>query len=243
MKLAVQLYTLRRDFDSKEGFLALLPKVKAIGFDGVEFAGYHGLSAEEIKKALDDAGLEAVGTHVGLDSLKPENLDETLKFHKTIGCKYVGIGGANTSTEENLQNVLNIMGNAYNRAKEEGITIYFHNHTEEFHPVKGSANKALILDRIKEVCAIELDTYWSFCAGVDNYNYILENKDKIVHLHIKDGVNRKPKALGEGENDLKAVFKAAKEAGFEWLILENDDPVPTGLEDIERSMNYFKANL
>ena len=51
------------------------------------------------------------------------------------------------------------------------------------------------------------------------------------------------KALGEGDNDLLSVFKAAKETGIEWLVLENDDPQPTGVEDITRSMAYFKANL
>ena len=29
----------------------------------------------------------------------------------------------------------------------------------------------------------------------------------------------------------------------EWLVLENDDPKPNGIDDITRSMAYFKANL
>lgn len=243
MKFAVQLYTLRAQSETKEDFLGLFPKIKALGFDGVEFAGYHDLSAEEIKAALDAAGLVAVGTHTGIDNLKEENLEATLAFHKTIGCENIGIGGANTSTEKNLKRVLDIMGSAYKRAIKDGVRVYFHNHSSEFYPVEGSDNKALILDRIKEVCDIELDTYWSFCAGVDNYKYMTENKDKLVHIHIKDGIGKKPKALGEGENDLAAVIKAAKDIGLEWIILENDDPEPNGLADIERSMKYLKANV
>ena len=50
-------------------------------------------------------------------------------------------------------------------------------------------------------------------------------------------------ALGEGNNDLLSVFKAAKDSGMEWLVLENDDPKPNGIDDITRSMAYFKANL
>ena len=36
-------------------------------------------------------------------------------------------------------------------------------------------------------------------------------------IHIKDGINRKPTALGEGDNDLLSVFKAAKEVGV-WFF-------------------------
>ena len=56
-------------------------------------------------------------------------------------------------------------------------------------------------------------------------------------MHI-DG---KPKALGEGNNDLATVVKAAKDIGIEWLVVENDDPVPTGFEDIARSIKYIKG--
>jgi hypothetical protein len=73
--------------------------------------------------------------------------------------------------------------------------------------------------------------------------YLPENKDKIVLIHIKDGVNRKPMALGEGENDLSKVLEGVKAIGLEWIVLENDDPVPTGLEDITRSYKWLQENF
>ena len=44
MKFAVQLYSVRDHVENGENFLDVLGKVKEIGFDGVEFAGYHGFS-------------------------------------------------------------------------------------------------------------------------------------------------------------------------------------------------------
>ena len=73
--------------------------------------------------------------------------------------------------------------------------------------------------------------------------YLKENKDKIVLIHIKDGVDHKPKALGEGENDLKKVVDGANAIGIEWVILENDDPEPCGLDDITRSYKWLKENF
>lgn len=46
MKIAVQLYSLRDIIKgSGENLLAILPRVKELGYDGVEFAGYFGVDA------------------------------------------------------------------------------------------------------------------------------------------------------------------------------------------------------
>ena len=39
------------------------------------------------------------------------------------------------------------------------------------------------------------------------------------------------------------ALQRAKDNGIEWLILENDDPVPDGISDITRSMQWLKANV
>lgn len=240
MKLAVQLYTLRDDYKNGEEFLKILEKVKEIGFDGVEFAGFGGCEPEVIKAKLDELGLTAVGCHMGVENFSPENISETIRIAKVLGMKYVGTGGAAHSTREEVDELVKIFSYANEIGEKEGIKFYYHNHTEEFEI---DFDGRLCMDCIADGAYLELDTYWSYCGGADNYTYIKDNTDKIILLHIKDGINRKPTALGEGDNDLLSVFKAAKEVGMEWLILENDEPVPTGIEDITRSMKYFKENL
>ena len=242
MKLAVQLYSLRHHISCGDDMLQILEKVKALGFEGVEFAGFFGLSAEALKAKLDETGLQCIGAHMGLDDLRPEKLPQTLQFIKTLGSPIVGIGGADTATETSLREVLDVMGGACEEALKQGVKVYFHNHTDEFEPPLFAEKPGTIFDRLKEVCFMQIDTYWSFCAGQDNYKLITENKDRIVDLHIKDGKNRVPMALGEGENDLDAVVRAARDAGIEWLVLENDDPVPDGLSDVARSMVWLQAH-
>lgn len=243
MKLAVQLYSLRHHMENGENFIDILKKVKELGFDGVEFAGFHGYSAEELKKALDEIGLVAVGAHMGLQDFKEENLSETIRVGKVLGAKTLGIGGADTKTETSLNEVIEIMGNADKVAGAEGIKVYFHNHTEEFKEPLFNTVPGTIFERLASACHMQIDTYWSFHAGKDNYKLISEYKDVIPHLHIKDGLDGHPMALGEGNNDLATVVKAAKDNGIEWLILENDDPVPDGISDITRSMQWLKANV
>ena len=243
MKLAVQLYSLRHHMENGENFIDILKKVKALGFDGVEFAGFHGYSAEDLKAALDEIGLVAVGAHMGLHDFKEENLAKTIEAGKILGAKTLGIGGADTETETSLNEVIEIMGNADKIASEQGINVYFHNHTQEFKEPLFNTVPGTIFERLAAACHMQIDTYWSFHAGKDNYALISEYKDIIPHLHIKDGIDGHPMALAEGNNDLATVVKAAKDNGIEWLILENDDPVPDGLSDITRSMQWLKENV
>lgn len=240
MKLAVQLYSVRDDYKTGEEFLKILEKVKEIGFEGVEFAGFGGCEPEVIKAKLDELGLTAVGCHMGVENFKADKIEETIRIAKVLGMKYVGTGGAPHTTAKEVQELVDIYTYANEIGAKEGIKFYYHNHTEEFE-IEFDGRKCM--DVIADGAYLELDTYWSFCGGADNYTYIKDNTDKIILLHIKDGIDRKPTALGEGNNDLLSVFKAAKEVDMEWLVLENDDPVPTGIEDITRSMKYFEANL
>lgn len=241
MKFAVQLYSVRDHINDGKDMLDVLGKVKEIGFDGVEFAGYFGLSAEELKARCDELGLTVVGSHLGLDDFLPENLEKTLNYGKALGAKYLGVGGAPHSTYEEAQNTGAVLGAAAVEAKKLGMNTYYHNHTEEFADLKDGKTAMDIISG--EGCALELDTYWSFCAGIDNTEYLKANKEKIILVHLKDGVDHKPTALGEGENDLQNVKDGVNAIGLEWVILENDDPVPTGLEDITRSYKWLKENF
>lgn len=104
MKIAVQLYSLRDIIKgSGEELLAILPKIKALGYDGVEFAGYFGVDAATLRAALDSAGLVAVGTHIAIESYSPENFDKTAEFCRTLGMKTMGMGGADHETPEELK--------------------------------------------------------------------------------------------------------------------------------------------
>lgn len=241
MKFAVQLYSVRDHIKTGDDMLEVLGKVKEIGFDGVEFAGYFDLTAEALRARCDELGLTVVGSHLGLDDFIPENLDKTLAYGKTLGAKYLGVGGAPHSTYEEANHTGQVLGAAAVKAKEMGMNTYYHNHTEEFADLKDGKNAMDIISG--EGCGLELDTYWSFCAGIDNTEYLKANKDKILLVHIKDGLNHKPMALGEGENDLQKVVEGVNAIGLDWVILENDDPVPTGLEDITRSYKWLKENF
>ena len=58
MKIAVQMYSVRDKIKDSASLLRALDRVKKIGYDGVEFAGYFDADAKKIKAKLDKGVLK-----------------------------------------------------------------------------------------------------------------------------------------------------------------------------------------
>ena len=89
MKIGLQLYTMREAGD--KNLIHTIERVAKLGYDGVEFAGYGGISASEMKKVLDDNGIVAVGSHLGIDSFNDENFIATTEYLLELGAKFATI--------------------------------------------------------------------------------------------------------------------------------------------------------
>ena len=94
-KLALQLYSINK-YIPRVGLDRALEDVAAIGYKGVEFAGYYQYKddAKGLKRALANAGLVACGTHVansayGFDTkqwtFNPDVLKKTCEFNLGYG--------------------------------------------------------------------------------------------------------------------------------------------------------------
>lgn len=87
MKYGLQLFSVRDV--TEQDMEGALRQVAAMGYSFVEFAGFKGHSAEQIKAWLDQYGLEASGTHTGMAELTDDKLEETIAYHQAIGCKNI----------------------------------------------------------------------------------------------------------------------------------------------------------
>jgi len=85
--VALQLYSVRED--CARDLPGTLEAVTEIGYDGVEFAGYHGRSAEELRGMLDNLGLRVAGTHVGIHTLLGEELQRSIEFNRAMGNRFL----------------------------------------------------------------------------------------------------------------------------------------------------------
>ena len=241
MKLAIQLYTLRDIIRDEETLADALLHLRQMGYEGVEFAGLYDIPAPRVRQIVEQAGMHALSCHVSLDAMEQE-LDGVLEDARAE--RYAEIFGAKAAdSPEAVARAVRVLQAAQSAAEPHGVRILYHNHSHELRPVDGCA--ALPLEHIMQAVPLEADLYWVFYAGLDPARFLRENNSRIGLLHIKDGKKSKPLpcALGEGEADIPEICLAAADCGKEWLIVENDEPSPDGLQDARRSAEYLQKIL
>src|SRR5438132_11523772 len=85
IRIGLQLYSVRAD--CARDLPGVLKAVAKMGYTGVEFAGYHGRSAEELRRMLDENKLKCYGTHLDLNALLGDKFEKTVAFCRVLGCK------------------------------------------------------------------------------------------------------------------------------------------------------------
>lgn len=245
--VAVQMFTLREE--SEKDFAGTLRKVADLGFDGVEFAGYGGLSAKEVRTLLDELGLQAASSHIPLDQLR-NNLNHVIEDQKTMGSKYVVCPFLmpDERSDEDYQTLITLLKQAGETCRREGITLCYHNHDFELERLIDGrmALEAIFDDTNAEHVQTELDVYWLAKAGENPIDWINRYKLRTPLVHLKDMTTDEERffaELGTGGVDIEAVLAKGEEAGVQWWVVEQDVSRRTPFESLEISMNYLKTKL
>lgn len=233
----IQMYSVR-DITEKDmpGALRALAKM---GYKNVEFAGFFGIPAEEIKKLLDDNGLKVSGTHTGWNEIA-EHFEETVAYHKAIGNTRIIIPGADLTTKAKLDAFIDMLNEFQPKLAAEGIALGYHNHDHEFKP---NEDGQIIYDEIvaRSNVALEIDTYWAYAAGKDPVAMMEALKDRLPVIHIKDGLsNREGKPLGQGTAPVAAVYAKAVELNVP-MVVESETLQPDGLTEAKICIDYLKS--
>ena len=248
--VGIQLYGVRNSM--AEDFYGTLKAIRDMGYEYVEFAGYYGKSAEEIKSILDELGLKCVSVHQGLDFFN-EDADAAAEFLKTFGVKYSVIpwydksllagNDAWTESAARFNKVADVL------AKHDMILGY-HNHDFEFEKYDEKYLHDYIFEAVpSDKIVPELDTCWVHYAGIKPEDKIREFAGRVNIVHLKDfvckalgagpvydlidnsgkgtGASREEngfefRPLGMGIQNFEAILKACEESGTETVIVEQD---------------------
>ncbi|MGL4343882.1 MAG: sugar phosphate isomerase/epimerase family protein [Cellulosilyticaceae bacterium] len=237
-KVALQLYTLREE--CSKDFLGTLKKVAELGYEGVEFAGFFGVPALELKQCLEQLGLEVVASHMPLEDLK-YRIDEVIAYNEVLGNRYIICPWSEMKMAYHIDELADIFGRICEKLKEHDMILGYHNHDHELKVVGEDVLLTQFFSRLRGKIVGELDTFWVYRAGFDPVDYMKKIGHQLSFVHVKDGDSQRLAALGEGELNLPAIIEQSEKMGIKWIIVENDQPYPTGLEDAERSMAYLKT--
>lgn len=246
-QVGIQLYSVRDR--SEKDFLGTIKEIGEIGYRNVELAGYYGHSAKEVRKALEDAGLNAPSAHIGLsvgDDAIWDNLKKQVEYANELGLKRFIVPSYPLGDNPTLDDVNKMADNLEQAAKivtASGLQFGYHNHEFEFQLVDGKFAIDHIFDRIpSDLLFAEFDLGWVKVAGQDPATYIKKYAGRLPVVHAKDfkedGTDTE---IGKGSVDWDSALAACEEVGVEYVIIEQEHYDVNSLESAKLNFEWFKA--
>lgn len=244
MRIGAQLYTVRDFCRSLDDFSLTLKKVADIGYKYVQVSGTCEFEPEWLRDELAKNGLRCVLTHTPPDKILADP-KRVAAEHEVFGCKYIGLGWTSFNLSDPTDTPPAFREKfkpAARQIKECGKYFMYHNHDQEFQRYDGR----LVLEWLAEdfepdEMGFTIDTFWVTAGGSDPAMWIERLGGRVPCIHLKDfAYGRKMAVIGEGNINFDRVFECAKDAGTEYMLVEQDD---CGGEDpfmcLKRSYEYL----
>jgi len=232
LPLGFQVWTIREEL--LKDFPGTLKKIAALGYETVEMCSPPGYgwtplvkySGKEMKKIVNDAGLQLESTHYGMKELR-ENLGERIEFAASSGQKQMVLSSFGLPKEASLDDwrraaqELNEIGR---KTAAAGLQMGFHNHHTEFQEIDG----VLIYDELlKNFDPLLVKMQFQVAVvniGFQAADYFQKYQGRFISAHLADWsyLQEKNVALGQGGVDWNLFFERADKAGLKNLFVEMD---------------------
>lgn len=237
--VGIQLYTLRKPFAADP--LGTLEKIKATGYDSVEFAAPLGADFAGFAAKMKDIGLDCPSCHVGLGDMADRPAD-VLAMAKTLGCRFIVMPFV-MPDERDWNVVISKLSAFAKRAKEEGYRVAYHHHDFEFDASGGKRPfDVLVGETDPALVHFELDVYWLKKGGEEPKAIIEKMKGRVKLIHLKDyNADGSMNDVGSGTLDFPALISAAKASGAEHFFVEHDFPPNPYWPSVENSVRYLRG--
>lgn len=244
--VALQLYSVRED--CARDLEKTLKAVAEMGYEGVEFAGYYGRDAEELKRMLDEFGLKVAGTHIAVEALLGDELEKTVEFNRVLGNKYLIVPWLPEnmrSSREAWLKTAKLFNEIARRLKPKGMYVGYHNHHIEFKPMDGETPWDIFFKATVPEVVMQLDTGNAMYGGVTSdeiLDIIRRYPGRARTVHLKEYSSTNPRALiGEGEMKWEEFLRLCENiGGTEWYIVEQESYAYSPLECVRKCLENLR---
>jgi sugar phosphate isomerase/epimerase len=237
---------------NRDDIAGVLSDVAEAGFPAIEAGNMFATYGEaETRRLLDANGLSVSGAHFGYgEYADPAKLEFNIAYCKAMGIKNMMCSGvADSKTAAGYRLSCALFNKIGARLKDEGLVFNYHNHAWEFDDLGGTTGMEIIsAETDPALVKFNIDVFWVWFGRRDPAEFIREHAARAGYYHFKDG-DRGPDGkpvfleLGRGSVDLKSAMKAAKEAGAEWIVAEQDRTELPHLESVTISRRYMRETL
>lgn len=165
--VALQLFSVRDE--CQRDLARTLAKVRGFGYEGVEFAGFYGWRAADIRDLLRRESLKACGSHTPISDLQGDRFLETVAFNQEIGNRNVIVPGLPEEfhSRDGWVRATALFNGLAERLRPLGFRTGYHNHSIEFHPVQDQIPFDLFFSQTRRDVIMQFDLGNARVAGAD----------------------------------------------------------------------------
>jgi sugar phosphate isomerase/epimerase len=241
--IGVQLYSVRHQLP--DDVAGTMTRLAQIGFEGVEFADYHGLTATEWRALLDEHGLRCCGSHVYIDDLTGNAFSETVEFNQILENPYLiirWIEEGRRADRDFFLRTVEFFNDTAARLEPYGMRIGYHSHDFIFETFDGEQLWDILARNTRDDVILQLDTGPAARMDQDPVELLHRHAGRTATMHVKAHSDARPAAyLGDDDLDWERIVEAAESVGgIEWYILEYEIEGVPPLPALEASLANFR---
>ena len=251
MKLGAQVYSVRNQIQTPEGYLKTMQGLKAVGYDTVQHAGAALTDPYLLRDLTQQAGLQQICPNIDAAPLM-EDPDKVIEAVRILGCDSIMLPYITPDDFVTLESFLVAwapLEAPVQKLLDAGITPAYHNHDFDVAPMTGwdgSFVEWLLENR--PGWHFILDVCWAEFARVDVLNLLEQIGRRMACVHFKDyrGVTCRHmpvfRACGEGAVALKTYGEKVRAMGIEDVIVEQDNALnyPDPMGQMAASAAYLR---
>jgi len=223
--VGLQLYSVRKE--AAQDLAGVLKQVAAIGYRGVEFAGYHGRNAKELRAMLDEVGLVCCGTHTPWASIQEDQLQATMDFNEILGNPYLIVPSLpkdRLATPDACKQTAEILTRQAERAARRNMYVGYHAHGGDFKKFPdGTTPWEIIFTHAAPNVVMQLDTGNCMGGGGDPVAILQKFAGRALTIHLKEHGGPRGAPIGEGQVPWDKIFELCETVGgTRWYIVEHE---------------------
>jgi sugar phosphate isomerase/epimerase len=245
--IGFQSYTIREMLG--KDFAGTLKKMADFGYKTIEMcspAGYANggfgflvnTKATDIKRTINDAGLECPSCHFGFGEFG-DKLDERITFARELGLTHMvcsSFGLPKTATLKDFTDAAVKLNSSAEKIKSAGMETGYHNHETEFATLDGSLIYDALMGAFNPALVKMQFQTEVINIGYKAADYFKKYPGRFISAHLSDWTaDKKEVPVGEGVIAWKEFFETAKTGGVKHLFVE------MGFDTFKNSAAYIKA--
>jgi len=235
MPIGFQVWTIKDSLI--KDFPGTLKKMAALGYQSMEMCsppGYESsgfgplmkLTAKEMKKIINDAGLICPSSHYGMDEFR-NHLDERIAFAMESGQTQMilsSFGLPQNATLDDWRKAADELNKYGETAKKAGIQMGFHNHHGEFAKIDGTLIYDVLMKQFDpEYIKMQFQVA-VISIGYKASDYFKKFPGRFISAHLADWSDTKKASvpIGQGVVDWKEFFASTDKGGVKNIFVEMD---------------------